>query len=125
MNRNRLCTSSSQPIVDRGQVLDQVNQLLSGPSNFEIKNGRKWVISLNKYYNSSRKSICVGIVDENGNNLHSFDSLADCAKFLNVKPTTVSKRIIKGISFSLPLRLTDPGSQSEDNKKVYIKKVIT
>jgi hypothetical protein len=53
----------------------------------------------------------VGIVDEKGNNLHSFDSLVDCAKFLNVKPTTVSKRIIKGISFLF------------DNKKVYIKKV--
>lgn len=37
----------------------------------------------------------MGIVDEKGNNLHSFDSLADCAKFLNVKPSTVSKRIIK------------------------------
>lgn len=34
MNRNRLSTSSSLPIVDRVHVLDQVNQLLSGPSNF-------------------------------------------------------------------------------------------
>lgn len=72
MNRNRLSTSSSQPIADRAQVLDQVNLLLSGPSNFELRNGRKWVVSLNKYYNSSRKNICVGIVDEKGNNLHSF-----------------------------------------------------
>lgn len=32
MNRNRLSTSSSQPIADRAQVLDQVNLLLSGPS---------------------------------------------------------------------------------------------
>lgn len=111
MNRNRLSTSSNQPIVDRAHVLDQVNQLLSGPSNFELRNGRKWVVSLNNYYNSSRNSICVGIVDEKGNNLYLFDSLADCAKFLDVKPTTVSKRIIKGISFLL------------DNKKVYIKKI--
>lgn len=110
MNNNRLSTSSSQPIVNRAQLLDQVNLLLSGPSNFELRNGRKWVVSLNKYYNSSRKNICVKIVDENGNKLHSFDSLADCAKLLNVKPSTVSKRIIKGISFLF------------DNKKVYIKK---
>lgn len=111
MNSNRLSTSSNQPIADRAQVLDEVNQLLSGPSNFELKNGRIWVVSLNQYYNSSRKSICVGIVDEKGNNLHSFDSLADCANFLNVKATTVSKRIIKGISFLF------------DNKKVSIKKL--
>ena len=84
----------SQPIADRAQVLDQVNLLLS-PSNLSKEMGEKWVVSLNKYYNSSRKNICVGIVDEKGNNLHSFDSLADCAKFLNVKPSTVSKRIIK------------------------------
>lgn len=52
----------------------------------------------------------MSIVDEKGNNLHSFDSLVDCAKFLNVKPTTVSKRIIKGISFGF------------ENPKVCIKK---
>lgn len=110
MNNNRLSRSSGQPIVDRAQVLEQVNLLLSGPSNFELRNGRKWVLSLNNYYNSSRQNICVDIVDEKGNKLHSFESLADCAKFLNVKPSTVSKRITKGISFLF------------SNKKVYIKK---
>jgi hypothetical protein len=52
----------------------------------------------------------VVITDENGNNLHSFDSRADCAKFLNVDPSTVSKRIIKGIPFLF------------ENKLAYIKK---
>lgn len=115
MNRNRLSTNLNQVIVDRAEVLDKVNQLLSGPSNFEIKNGKKWVISLNKYYHSSRKNICVVIVDEKGNTLHSFDSLADCAEFLNVKPTTISKRITKSISFLITFE--------GDTKKVYIKKV--
>lgn len=110
MNNNRLSTSSNQPVVDRALLLTEINQLLSGPSNFETRKGRTWVISLGKYYHSSRKNICVVITDENGNNLHSFDSLADCAKFLNVDPSTVSKRINKGIPFSL------------ENKQVYIKK---
>ena len=39
------------------------------------------------------------MVDENGNTLHSFDSHADCGKFLNVDPSTISKRIKKGIPF--------------------------
>lgn len=52
------------------------------------------------------------ITDENGNNLHSFDSLADCAKFLGLDPSTVSKRINKGISFLL------------ENKPAYIKKEV-
>lgn len=51
------------------------------------------------------------IKDENGNNLHSFDSLADCANFLGLHPSTVSKRIIKGIPFLF------------ENQQAYIKKV--
>ena len=49
-------------------------------------------------------------MDENGNSLYSFDSIVDCAKFLDVDPSTVSKRINKGIPFLL------------ENKRVYIKK---
>ena len=51
------------------------------------------------------------MVDENGNNLHSFDSHADCGKFLNVDPSTISKRIKKAIPFLF------------ENKQVYIRKV--
>jgi hypothetical protein len=40
MNNNRLSTSN-QPPVDRVLLLEKFSQLLSGPSNFEIKNGRK------------------------------------------------------------------------------------
>ena len=71
--------------------------------------GKKFVISLNKYYHSSRLNVCVILVDEKGNTLYSFDSLADCAKFLKVDPSTVSKRKSKGIPFKF------------ENKIVYIK----
>lgn len=108
-NNNRLSTSLNYVVVDREQLLAKVNELLNGPSNFEIKNGKKFVISLNKYYYSSRINVCVILVDEEGNKLHCFDSLADCAKFLNVDPSTVSKRKSKGIPFIF------------ENKTVYIK----
>lgn len=98
-NNNRLSTSLKHAAVDREQLLAEVNELLNGPSNFEIRDGKKFVISLNKYYHSSRKNICVTIVDEMGNNLHSFISLADCAKFLKVDISTVSKRKIYKIPF--------------------------
>ena len=75
-------------------------------------NGRKWVISLNNYYYSSRKNTLVVIKDDNGNTLHSFYSLADCAKFLDVHPSTVSKRIIKEKPFLF------------ENKWAYIKKEV-
>ena len=48
-NNNRLSTSSNDVVVDREQLLVKVNELLNGPSNFEIRNDRKFVISLNKY----------------------------------------------------------------------------
>jgi len=41
MNKNRLSTNSSQPIVDRNRLLEEVNKLLNGPSNIELRNGRK------------------------------------------------------------------------------------
>lgn len=110
MNNHRLSTTSTHPTVDRTLLLARVNLLLSGPSNYGLRNGRKWIISLNKYYNSSRRNICVIITDESGNNLHSFDSLGDCANFLSVHPSTVSKRIINGIPFLL------------ENKQAYIRK---
>lgn len=111
MNNNRLSTSG-KPVVDRTLLLAEIEQLLNGPSNFELRNGKKWIISLNKYYHSSRKNICVFIQNEDGINIHSFDSIADCAKFLNVNPSTVSKRIIKNIPFLF------------DDKRVYIKKEV-
>ena len=108
-NNNRLSTSLNHVVVDREQLLAKVNELLNEPSNFEIRNGKKFVISLNKYYHSSRLNVCVILVDEKGNTLHSFDSLADCAKFLKVDPSTISKRKSKGIPFIF------------ENKTVYIK----
>nr|YP_009072385.1 hypothetical protein SBORM_0121 [Sclerotinia borealis]AIJ56813.1 hypothetical protein SBORM_0121 [Sclerotinia borealis] len=63
MNNNRLSTASSHPTVDRTLLLAEINLLINGPSNFELRNGRKWVISLKKYYNSSlwrsqKKHLC-------------------------------------------------------------------
>ena len=96
--------------MDRTLLLDEINQLLSGPSNFELRNERRRVISLNKYYHSSRNNICVTIQYENGNNIHSFNSILECAKFLDVHPTIITKRIKKVYLFLLK------------NKRVYIKK---
>ena len=40
MNNNRLSTNSSQPVSDRESLLVEVNLLLNGPSNFELRNDR-------------------------------------------------------------------------------------
>ena len=41
INNRRLSTNSSQPVIDRAFLLAEVELLLSKPSNFELRNGRK------------------------------------------------------------------------------------
>lgn len=112
MNNNRLSTNTKvlKSNVDRSLLLADIKDILNGPSNFEVKNGKKFIISLNKYYKSSRKNSSVEILDDIGNIIISFESLADCSAYLKVDPSTVSKRIKHNISFSL------------NNKQVYVKK---
>ena len=49
MNNNRLSTSG-KPVIDRLLLLVEVEELLNGPSNFEIKNGIKIDNSINKLH---------------------------------------------------------------------------
>ena len=41
MNNHRLSTSIQQPSADRALLLEKISRLLSGPSNFELRNGKK------------------------------------------------------------------------------------
>lgn len=110
MNNNRLSTSRS-PVVDRALLLEEIEKFLKGPSNLEEReDGRIFIKSLNKYY-SDRAKIRVELQDEKGNVINTFDSQADCAKYLGVSPPIVAKRIRNSIPTSL------------ENKLVYIKKV--
>lgn len=113
MNNNRLSTSSS-PRVDRALLLKDIDLLLKGPlsSNLEKReDGRIWIKSLNKYYNDHAK-IRVELKDLEGNVIKTFDSQADCAKYLGVTPSVVGRRIQANKSFSF------------DNKLHYLNKVL-
>lgn len=112
MNNNRLFTYklvNKNNNINRKKLLEKINNILKGPSNFKIINEKLFIISLNKYYHSSRLNKCVIIIDQEGNKLHSFHSLVECATFLNVHSSTISKRKTKNISFIF------------ENKIVYIK----
>lgn len=63
MNSNRLSTSDSVK-VDRNLLHSQVTKLLSGPSNLEVRDGKPFIISLNRN-KGVNKSIAVQIVDIN------------------------------------------------------------
>jgi hypothetical protein len=88
MNINRLSTNS-KPKADRTFLLVCINKLLrSGGSNFEIRNGRTFIKSLNKYY-SDPKCVKVQLQDKDGKVIQTFDSFSSCGRFLGVYPATV------------------------------------
>jgi hypothetical protein len=98
MNNNRLSTRRSA-LADRAALDSDIKKLLEGPSNFEVKeDGRIFIKSLNKYY-SNKAKIRLELVDDSGGIMKSFDSAADCARYLGISPMTVGQRLRKGKLF--------------------------
>lgn len=92
MNNRRLSNSGLPMVKDRACLYLEVQRLLMGPSNYENRNGRIWIISQNKFLiEGIRKE--VQLIDDQGNILKTFKSLTDCAKFLGVAKSTVSDRL--------------------------------
>ena len=99
MNNNRLSTSK-EPRVDRTLLYTEIDKLLSGPSNYDIKEDKKYIKSLGRYvrHEIRIKALGVQLVDsESGNIIQTFSSFYDCSKFLGVSRPTVSNRSLKGI----------------------------
>ena len=57
MNNYRLSTNSSGIKVDRDKLLEDVNKLLEGSSNYEIVGDRKIIKYLDNYHMLSRKHV--------------------------------------------------------------------
>jgi len=91
MNENRLSTTGVK-LVERNFIESEVTKLLNGPSNYEIREGRIFIKSLNKYH-SGRTKTKVELKDQEGLVFKIFDSMNKCAEFLGVSTHTVSKRI--------------------------------
>ena len=89
MNNRRLSTSSL-PTVDRASLDADILPLLSRPSNYKNKENGIWIISKNRYLKGG-VSKAVLLIDQKGSILHSFDSVTDCAKFLEKPRQTVYK----------------------------------
>jgi hypothetical protein len=112
MNLKRLSSNESrmsQAQIDALQM--DIERLLGGPSNLEIKeDGRIFIKSLNKYYTGSG-NIKVELLEKNGLVFNTFDSISDCAKFLGLAPRTVTTRLTK----NQPVIV--------DNKELFVKNV--
>lgn len=101
MNNYRLSTNTNHPKVDRTLLLDNVAKLLNGPSNYEIKDGKIYIKSLNRYLKEiSNKAQAIQLVAvSNQKILSTFNSFNDCAKFLDVSKSTVHNRLEKSTQF--------------------------
>ena len=97
MNNNRLSTAG-KPVVNRTELLSEIEQLLNLPSNYEIKDGRTFIKSLNRFRVDSQP-VAVELLDDRDNIINSFNTYADCARFLEVTHSTVSTRAKKGNLF--------------------------
>ena len=108
MNNNRLSTFKSTDIkVNREELLKDISMMLSGPSNYEIKDGRTIIKSLNRVAGVS-KHPNVLLQQEKGSIIKTFYSVSECAKYLGVSRTVVYDRIDNGKAILF------------DNKRIYI-----
>ena len=97
MNNYRL-SSSLLPRIDRSLLEADITKLLSGPSNYEIREGKTFIKSSNSSlkHEQLNKAIAVQLVDGlTGNVISRFNSFNDCAKFLATSRSSVSKRSVK------------------------------
>lgn len=97
MNNNRLSTNKS-PQVDRALLYTSIDKLLGGPSNCEIKDGKVWIKSLNRFRRKGGliKPVAVQLQDQKGDIIRIFDTQVDCAKCLGVTRTTVARWLEEG-----------------------------
>ena len=95
MNNNRLSTNKAEGLASylEGEFLNDLNHLLSLPSNLEVhSNGKIFIISQGKYYNTGN-NLAVQLVDSNDLVIREFDSVTDCSKFLELSKNTISRRL--------------------------------
>lgn len=101
MNNNRLSTSkgSSATKVDRDLLQVDIDKLLSESSNYEIKEGRIFIKSLNRFKGSPTSKMVQLLDVTSGNIISTFTSIAESAKFLGVLPQTTRIRVQKNTHF--------------------------
>lgn len=110
MNNNRLSTRVSVKAntgeagtndLSRTQLIAEAIKLLDGSSNYETRDGVKFVVSDNKpIIPVHRSKVGVDVVDsESGNILQTFESYHECASFFGVTHPAISYRIKQKSTF--------------------------
>lgn len=111
INNNRL-SSSNLPEINRNELELEINKNLEdGNSNYEFKEGKIWIKSLNRFQSKFKNEI-VELLDIKDNVLNTFSSISECSRILNINKSTLNYRIKKNLSFEY------------NGKLVYLRKKI-
>jgi len=106
MNNKRLTTNRESvketvSRVDRKLLLEKIENLLSKPSNFEVKeDGRIFIISENRYY-SNKNKLQVTVERLDGTILYTFDSIKECLEKLKISKSLYYDRLNKGLPINI------------------------
>ena len=94
MNKHRL-SNSGAPKIDRILLKAEIYKLLSEPSNYVSKNGKAWIISLNRFKLETKAKAVQLVEMSSGNVLKTFKTQTDCADFFHISETAIRKRLKK------------------------------
>ena len=92
MNKHRL-SNSDAPIIDRTLLKAEIDKLLSEPSNYVSKNGKAWIIYLNRLKLETKAKAVQLVEMSSGNVLKTFKTQTDCGDFFNISETAIRKRL--------------------------------
>lgn len=98
MNSYRLSTSSA-PKFDRAHIKERVSELLSGPSNLEVREGSLFIKSLNRPMYDTKPKVVQLYEINNRLAIKTFDFVSECARFLGIPQSTAAKRFKLGTQF--------------------------
>lgn len=88
MNKHRLSNSDALRI-DRTLLKAEICKLLSEPSNYISKEGKSWIISLNRFKIETKAKAVQLVEMSSGNVLKAFKTQTDCAYFFNISETAI------------------------------------
>lgn len=93
MNSYRLSTYEKNTPLDRNILLSKFSELLSRPSNFELRDGKIYIKSTGRYYYNNDKPLTILMLDEMDTVVKNWLSLTSCAEGLGLSKSGIQKRL--------------------------------
>lgn len=99
MNSKRLSNSGASKI-DRNELEQEIYEMLNkaGNSNYEIRDGRVWIKSLDRFQNKFKSEV-IKLFDSEGNLLAIYPSMLKCSKDLGIDNSTLRYRLKNNLIF--------------------------